>query len=363
MALGMLRVAEGREDDATGFLDRALALAPDDRDVLFLAAGAAPTRAEAVRRLESYLALSGGDDPDRIEGAKGTIGLYRILGERRVWIPVERPERLELPLRALPDHAGRTSGYYVELRAGGGRPIRVLLDTGSTGLFLLERIAVKAGFAPLADQTTFAGGGDGRTPSKRGLLPEVALGALRFRDALVSTTTQELDPTGRYHGVLGISIFQGYRVTLDLPRERLILERAPGSALAEGAPYWSVSSQMLIEAATTDGSGGLFLFDTGSTRSLLSLAFAESRHAGKLGPPSQVRTFGGLMKGAKSVHGVRLRFQGRENADPVLNAGDLDQRSRLGGVEVSGFLGLDILDRTRIIIDTVFRRVTVTAPN
>ena len=62
---------------------------------------------------------------------------------------------------------------------------------------------MKAGFAPLADQTTFAGGGDGRTPSKRGLLPEVALGALRFQDALVSTTTQELDPTGRYHGVLG----------------------------------------------------------------------------------------------------------------------------------------------------------------
>ena len=41
MALGMLRVAEGREDEAAGFLDRALALAPDDRDVLFLAAGAA----------------------------------------------------------------------------------------------------------------------------------------------------------------------------------------------------------------------------------------------------------------------------------------------------------------------------------
>ena len=50
---------------------------------------------------------------------------------------------------------------------------------------------------------------------------------------------------------------------------------------------------------------------------------------------------------------MRLRYQGRQNAEPVLNAGDLDQRSRLGGVEVSGFLGLDILDRTRIVIDTV----------
>jgi hypothetical protein len=41
---------------------------------------------------------------------------------------------------------------------------------------------------------------------------------------------------------------------------------------------------------------------------------------------------------------------------------DLTQRSRLGGVEISGFLGMDLLDRTTIVIDTRARKIAVVAP-
>ena len=40
---------------------------------------------------------------------------------------------------------------------------------------------------------------------------------------------------------------------------------------------------------------------------------------------------------------------------------DLTQRSRLGGVEISGFLGMDLLDGTTIVVDTRARRVAVVA--
>jgi hypothetical protein len=40
---------------------------------------------------------------------------------------------------------------------------------------------------------------------------------------------------------------------------------------------------------------------------------------------------------------------------------DLTQRSRLGGVEVSGFLGMDLFDRTTIVVDTRARRLAVVA--
>jgi hypothetical protein len=39
----------------------------------------------------------------------------------------------------------------------------------------------------------------------------------------------------------------------------------------------------------------------------------------------------------------------------------MTQRSRLSGVEVSGFLGMDLLDATTIVVDTRARRVAVTA--
>src|SRR5262249_53098947 len=201
MTLGLVRVAEGNEDEGARLLDRALALAPEDRDVLREAAGAAETRAESVARLTRYLDRSAGDDPDRIEGAKGTIRTYKALGERKVWIRASRPDHVEVPLTAVRNPNGSLSGYSIEITVAQGKPIRVLLDTGSTGLFLVERIAAKAGLTFLAEETTFGGGGEGRHPNKTGLLASVGVGDLRFTDALVTTTTQEIEPTGRYHGL------------------------------------------------------------------------------------------------------------------------------------------------------------------
>jgi hypothetical protein len=381
MTLGLARVAEGSEDEGARLLDRALALAPEDRDVVRESAGAAETRAEAVLRLTRYLGLSDGDDPDRIEGAKGTIRTYKALGERRVWVRATRPERVEVPLASVRTPSGALTGYSLAIAAPPGKPIRVLLDTGSPGLFLVERIAAKAGLTTLAEETTFGGGGEGRHPNKSALLESVAIGDLRFTDALVTTTTQEIEPTGRYHGILGVSIFQGYRVTLDLAREKLILEAlppgsataraagAPGggataaspAALSAGSPYWSVESQMLVEAASADGRTGLFLFDTGATASLLSLDFADAARAW-IGGENNARGYGGVLRDAREVRGVKLRFQGLETSGAPMTASDLAQRSRLGGVEVSGYLGLDLLARSLVTVDTVARRVTVTKP-
>lgn len=370
MTLALVRVAEGKDEEAAALFSRALTADPNDRDVLFWAAGAAANRVRAGELLERYLAISDGDDPDRIEAARGTIRLYKALGERRVWVPAGRPQKLDVPLYPLADRSGKISGFVLEIAGATGKPIRVLLDTGSTGLFLLERIALKAGFLPLAEETTFGGGGSGRQPSRRGLLPTVSIGALRFTDALVSTTTEEIEPTGRYHGLLGLSMFEGYRVTLDLSRGRLILESPSTEGTAGPAtlasspesPYWTVSNQLLVEAGTSDARSGLFLFDTGASTSLVSLELAGKGRTSGLGETTAVRGYGGPIREARKVTGQRLRFQALESPEPSMNAADLRQRSRLGGVEISGFLGLDLLSRTRITIDTVARRILVQKP-
>ena len=117
---------------------------------------------------------------------------------------------------------------------------------------------------------------------------------------------------------------------------------------------------MLVEAATLDGRSGLFLFDTGATASLLSLDFADATPGAHVGAATNVRAYGGALRDAREVRGVRLRFQGLETGGGSMTASDLAQRGRLGGVEVSGYLGLDLLARTVVTVDTVNRRVTVT---
>jgi tetratricopeptide (TPR) repeat protein len=361
IALGRLRDAEGKAPIAAEYLNRALELAPDDRYVAYESAGAAATRAEIVARLEHYLSLSEGDDPDHIEAARGKIRFYGMLGERRVWVAETRPDRIEAPLIPIGDGAGGLIGYAVDVNIGSKKPVRLLLDTGSTGLFLLQRIAKKRGFTPITEETVFGGGGKKRHLSPRGLLPSLKIGDLAFKDALATTTGREIDRTGRFHGLLGLSVFSGYRVALDLEENRLILERS-SAASDGGTPYWSVSGQMLVRAATSAGGGGLFLFDTGATSTTVSLDLARHSSGATLGQRLEVQGFGGNLESAREVHGLRVEFQELVTEGPTVNAADLSVRSRLGRVEISGFIGLDLLAGRRIVVDTRVRRVEVTTP-
>jgi len=360
--MGLVSVAEGKFDDAVGWMDGAVRIAPEDRRVLFRAAEAVKSRANAVERLERYLELCEGDDADRIEGARGRLRMLRALGDRPVWVVESRPDHVELPLQLLPLPGGGLLGAVVKARVGEkGKPVRLLLDSGSSGLFLVERMARKRGFEELSVETAFGGGGDKRHVSPRGLFDKFAVGELVFGDALASTTPVEFDATGRYHGVLGLSIFDGYRVTIDLSRGKLVLDLT--DERIEGASYWTVAGQMLVRAGSRDGQTSLFLFDTGATASVLDLDYAERAPGAKLHEGASLRGYGGAIGHALVVSGTRLTFQGFDTGDGSLRATDLSLRSHLGGVQLAGFLGLDLLGGRRIVVDTVARRVTVERAN
>ena len=355
--LGLVRAAQGKDQEAVGLMERAAAKAPRDPWVAFRASGAARSRAVAIALLNTYLETAPGDDPDRLEGARGTIRLYTALGERKLWVPVATPERLEVPLKPL---AGTGGGYFIEAALANKKKIRLLLDTGSTGLFVVERAVKKGGFTPLSEETVFAGGGTGRASSSRGLLTKFAVGGLEFSDALITTTKDEFDPQGRIHGVLGLNVFSGYRVTLDFVKGRLIL--TPPADDAAGAPYWDVAGQLLVQASAVPRPDGLFLFDTGAARSMVARSFVEGVPGARIESAAGVRTYGGNVAGASTVRGVKLRFLAIEGGGSPVYTSDMTQRSRLGGVEVSGFLGMDLLGGTTIVIDTRARKVAVTAP-
>jgi len=66
------------------------------------------------------------------------------------------------------------------------------------------------------------------------------------------------------------------------------------------------------------------------------------------------------MEDARVVRGIKLAFQGTTTGSRPLTTVDLSMRSRLGGVEVSGYIGMDLLERSVIVIDTRSRRIRVT---
>lgn len=354
--LGLLHSARGRSADAVDLMNRAVAAAPDDPDVLFRAAEATESRAEATRRLERYLALAADDDADRVAAARGTLDVLRELGEREVWAVAERPQTIELRLTRLAGGGGATAGVVVRAEVGEkSRSLRLLLDSGSGGLFLPRRVALRNGFTTLAAETIFGGGGTRRQRTERGLLARLALGGLVYEDALTTASDGEIDPAGRYQGVIGLAPFDGYTLTLDLRRGRLRATLGGGSIA--GAPYWMIAGQMLVRAEAVGGPQGIFLLDTGASVSVVDAAWAERLAGTSVERPATVRGFGGLVEGARELRGLRLTFEGVESGVSSLRAADFSLRSRLGGVQLAGFLGMDLLGGQTLIVDTVSRRV------
>ena len=355
---GLLLAARGRHVEGIESMERALEAAPEDRIVLWRSSEVTADRAEAIARLSRYLERSAGEDEDRVVAARGTLDVLRQLGDRPVWTPISTPDRVEVPLKRIWLGPGRLMGCRVKVRLGTRRkPLWLLLDTGSSGLFLEAGAAQRRGFTELAEEITFGGGGDRRHRSARGLFERFELGELVFADALAVTTATDLDPEGRFQGVVGLSVFDGYRITLDFQRGRMILDREP--LALDSSPYWTLSGQMLVRAGVPSGAEGLFLFDTGATTTILDLGFAGDLPLARIGEPAPMRGYGGSVASARAIHGARLEFQERMTPDGELRAVDLSMRSRLGRVRISGFLGIDLMDGALVVIDTRERRLSL----
>jgi hypothetical protein len=118
---------------------------------------------------------------------------------------------------------------------------------------------------------------------------------------------------------------------------------------------------MLVSARAAGGEPGLFMLDTGASRSLLALSYVGGLENAELQGPATVQGVGGAYRDARVVHGVRLEFQGLTGGE-ALPTSDLSLRSRMTGVEISGYLGLDVLDGSRIVIDTDRQTIRAARP-
>jgi hypothetical protein len=365
--LGLLRLSEGRDRTGAELLQQALAIAPDDPYVLFWAAGAAGSREQVIAALKRYIDRVGEAEPDRVEGARGTIRFLTALGDRETWIQDARPASATLALRKVPGPAGQVRGYTLKATVGERqKPVRILLDTGSPGFYLDDRIARKHGMKAVAEETVFGGGGSGRHRSERGILSRLETGPISFRDVTAFASDTRLDLGASFRGLIGLGPFRGYIITLDLAEGEMLFSPPPpsgepwsGEGWSRGARYWTVSGQMLVEAGDAGGARGLFILDTGAGRSLVSENFVERVDGVVVRREGAVRGFGGVRAESQLVQGVDLRFQGLAGKARSLGVADLNLRSRLSGVEICGFIGLEMLAGQVIRIDTLAQRVFV----
>ncbi len=364
---GMARVhaAMSMRETARKEALQALALVPDDPDLLLTWAQLQKTSKLALPALERYLAIRPLNDSQR-QWIGNQIALLNALQDRKTFVLASRYEPSEVPLLPLAGGSGRLGGWAIEVSINGGGARPFLLDTGATGLLLLDRqFALESGIERLAG-SRINGVGDTRgMDAYLGLAARLQIGSVQLNDCVVQVG-DHLVP-GEYAGVLGADVLAKFRIALDFPHRLLRLtpfatpdgvppddgefhDREVPADETEFTPVYRVGHLLLAPAAVNEGAAALFAIDSGSGLNVLSTDLA--RRFGALEPLDvQLRGISGALSDAYLARNVALQIAGFRQWNRLIVATGFADVSRGLGAELGGVLGRPLLDSFSLTLD------------
>jgi len=362
---GLARIAEctSLHKTAAQYFARAYELNPKDPRIFRDWAVRLHGR-QHIEALEKYAAMADASRSEAdLEELRRHIQLDRALNGRRLLALATPYEKTEIPLMPLISEAThmRTYGLAVDLN---GRSLKLLLDTGASGVLIPRWAADRAGVARLAD-ATFGGFGD-NIKSPRGYLgiaERLRIGDVEFHDALIKASDQEV--VGTADGLIGTDVFSEFLITLDFAGRKLRLDRLPGyqpgdeelhdrvvnTGMRNFVPVFRFGHMLLVPTRVNDSRDVHFVLDTGSAKTLISYEMAEE--AGKLSRDDRTRINGisGQVADVYQTGDLFLQFGGFRQKNLGMTAFDMWEQSRRAGTEISGFLGLPLLNLFTLTID------------
>lgn len=282
------------------------------------------------------------------------------------------PDRAVFPLYNNPVSGDK---LFVEARLGAGKRVLFLVDTGSAISVISQPIATDLGLT-VEPQPGALVGVAGRTAWSAAVLPELKLGPYTIRNHPVAVgvagvpSTIGLVPLA---GIIGNDILDRFRVTIDFPANRMVLERSPNDAMPATATvlFYNGQQPKIKTTLTARNESGvtveqpvLLQVDT-ATRGLV---LQGGSHSGlETVSSTQEQLIQGVGSGVpqrrstRRVPVVRLTAGGAVIDDPIeatwLN---YDVFGRQHAPEMYGLLGYAGLRRFRATIDYTSKQFALT---
>lgn len=318
---------------------------------------------QQAEALEKYSSMAGrGDSGADLEDLQQRLQFARVVRGRALTVLESPYKATVIPLAALVEkNHMRTYGLQVNLN---GSLMNLVLDTGANGIAIPRRAADQAGVTRLS-QATMRGFGDNARPSGgyRGVARRLRIADVEYRDALINVVDQ--DSVGPADGLIGTNLFGEFLVTVDFAGRELRLNPLPGfhpgdnpiqdrtipAGLEKAAQIYRLGTLLLIPARVNGSREALFVIDTGADRSLISYDLAAE--VSKLSRETKLRMTGvnGQVADLYQTGAVLLQFAGFEQRNLGMTSVDTWEQSRRLGTEISGFLGLPVLDLFTLTID------------
>jgi len=350
--LGLGRIEELRFARAAAHDHFAAAyhLSPADPRIIRAYASVAPNRTAEAILLKRYLAV-GGDDRESLEDAVGQLQMSRQLGEREIGALESPYQSYVLPMTTY-FAAWRPASMLLLVRINGGKPLRLIFDTGAEGVVISRRAAEKLGLEYLGSKQ-FRGWGSGPSSEGRmGLAQSLSIGDLRMKNCLVDVIDSLPAPDA--DGVIGPALLQRFLIRFDAGRRRLELTPfSEEASFTQDRPWWGVNRSIpagmerytklirwghfLLTPGRVDGGFGYFLIDTGAAYSLVRPRGLETSMR------NAVFGANGRLEGASRAQPVQFQIAGQPMTDSEAIASDLGALSGRAGIEISGVVGYPAL--------------------
>ena len=307
---------------------------------------------------------------DMLEAVHDTAGLAALrehiqldqgLNGREILRLNTKYEKAEIPLAALVVNHLRSYGLDISVN---GHPLKLVLDTGASGILIARRAVEPAGLVRLASATV-RGFGDNSRPMSgyRGLAEQVRIGGVEFRNALINVTDQDIPDIE--DGLIGADVFADFMVTIDFAARKLRLDPLPDYRPGDTEPHdralgpqtqsftrvYRFGHMLLLPTRVGNSREAHFVIDSGAARTLISYDLAEEVSKLDRDGKTGLQGLSGKVADVYQTGNLVLQFAGFRQNNPAMTSIDLWEQSRRAGTEISGFLGLPVLSLFTLTID------------
>jgi hypothetical protein len=245
----------------------------------------------------------------------------------------------ELKLRPFYPIPNRPAGVLLQGRINGGRPLRLVLDSGAGFIVIGAKAARSAGlFGGSAMELV----GLGSRSARVGLAEKVEIGPVRYRNCRVALVDGNVVEGA--DGVIPLSLFSDFLLRLNLPEKTLGLIPYPRGQDPASRFGREVTQRDLLVAAVLNGKqSGYVVLDTAAFCSAISREVAGSLSGSRLAPEIGIGAGTGAATGQLVSSAVRFQILGLELIPNEVVALDLSNLSRHYGIDVVGVLGYPAL--------------------
>lgn len=347
---------------ARALMLQAYAQTPND-PVLMRAHANTLKGADRIQELERVLALLDPASEDA-RNLHALIVAEKAAAGRELRRLITPYESTRVKMFWIMDGLNRRRGINLHVQFNQRQTLRLLLDTGASGIAIAPKAAENAGLQILGGEGRDAEGiGDDKAGTAfEYLATEVRIGDVAFADYPIAVFRGA--QTRNFDGLIGADVFRQFVIGMDFNGLELSLQTRPGALqdqdgatdAADTVPagFFRVlrfGNHLALPTSANGGAPVIFLIDSGSTMNVIDVAAA--RKASKLYKDDRavVKGVQGKVKEVNRANDISLAFAGFRQSNPDLIAIDLTKVSDGMGVAFAGILGMPVLSQMKLTLD------------